>query len=88
MSHGVLEVSGLPATAISVGASAFVYTNREGRPVNVLVSGGTVTTIELSRNSGASWTLAGLLAGQFYLAPADQMRVTYAVAPTRTMIPF
>ncbi len=87
MSHGLASSGGLPATPIAVGASAFVYPNTQAFPITVLVSGGTVTSIEISRNGGSSYTLAGLIAGQYSLQPGDQMRVTYAVAPTMTMIP-
>ncbi len=73
--------------AIAVGASAFVYPNTQPFPVTVLISGGTVTSIEISRNGGSTWTLAGLIAGQYTLQPSDQLRVTYAVAPAMTMIP-
>lgn len=87
MSHGLSTSGGLPATSIAVGASAFVYPNSQPFPVMVLVSGGTVTSIEISRNGGSTWVLAGLLGGQYNLQPADQMRVTYAAPPTMTMIP-
>jgi hypothetical protein len=72
---------------VTVGASPFVYANAQPFPVTVLVSGGTVTAIEISRNSGSTWTLAGLLGGQYSLQPNDQLRVTYAVIPSLTMIP-
>lgn len=86
MSHGLAQASGLPATGIVVGASAFTYQNTLAQPVTVLVSGGTVTTIEISRD-GSTFFLVGLLAGQFRLSPNDKLRVTYAVAPTMTMVP-
>jgi len=88
MSHGISTAAGaLPASSVPVGASPFVYANTQPFPVSVLVSGGTVTAIEVSRNGGSTWILAGLLAGQYALQPNDQLRVTYAVAPTLTMIP-
>lgn len=85
MSHN-LSTTGAAAQAISVGASAFTYQNQSGVPENVLVSGGTVTTIEYSRD-GSTFFVVGLLAGQFRLSPLDKLRVTYAVAPTMTRIP-
>lgn len=73
-------------SAITVTASPFSYVNTGNVTAAVLVSGGTVTTIEFSRN-GTDFFLIGLLAGQFVLAPNDRLRVTYAVAPTMTRIP-
>ena len=79
--------SGTAPSAITVTASAFVFQNTSSKGMTVLVSGGTVTTIEFSRD-GAAFFLVGLLAGQFILSPNDRLRVTYAIAPTMTSIPF
>jgi hypothetical protein len=71
------------AQAITPTGSAFTYT----APANgiVVLSGGTVTLIEYGRS--ASFYLLGLITGSFAIARGDQVRVTYAVAPTMTFIP-
>lgn len=53
----------------------------------VLISLGTVTSIEFSRD-GAAFDLIGLLAGQFFLNSGDWLRITYLVAPTVVYYPF
>lgn len=70
-----------PLTAITVTASPFTFTNPEAVPINVMISGGTVTTIALSVD-GSTFTTMGLLGGQFHLNPGQSIQVTYVVAPT------
>lgn len=81
-----LGASGSAASSITVGASAFTYQNTSGATECVLVSSGTVTTIEISRD-GSTFFLVGLIGGQFHLSPGDKLRVTYAIAPTMTRMP-
>lgn len=71
---------------ITVTASAFKYQNTEVFDIDVIVSGGTVTVIEFSRDDATYYTI-GLIAGMFRLSPSDFLRVTYAVAPTMTKVP-
>lgn len=80
--------SQLPPSDIPVGASPFIYTNTQDRPVTVFISQGTVLTIGYARAAGTFFTLNGLLGGAFHLAPGDRLRVTYLVAPVMTLIPF
>ena len=81
---GVVYTAPVPSTAavqpIAVGASPFTYQNSQDAAIVVIVSGGTVTTIQFSRD-GTNWYTVGLLAGQFWLNPGDRLRVTYVVAP-------
>lgn len=79
--------SGIGPSAITVGGSPFTYQNPLNRPVSVMVSGGTVTTISISRD-GTNFFLVGLLAGMFHLSAGDYLRVVYILAPTMTLIPF
>jgi len=72
---------------ISVNGSPFTFQNTDTFPIEVLVSVGTVTTIEFSRD-GVTFDLIGLLAGQFRLNPGDRLRVTYVVIPTMVYYPF
>lgn len=77
-----------PASApfsISVGASPFVYTAIfDGE---VVVSGGGVTALEFSRDSGATYFSMGALYAPSQVRAGDKIRVTYAAAPTMTFIP-
>lgn len=75
-----------PAVTISVGASPFTFTNTENVPINVMVSGGTVTTISLSAD-GASFTALGLLGGQYHLNPGQALQVVYILAPAMVYLP-
>ena len=67
------------------GASPYVYTNTSGLRQQIMVSGGTVTLIEVSRD-GTTYFPAGILAGSVTLNPNDRLRLTYLVAPTMTVI--
>lgn len=71
---------------ITVPASTVAYRNTLAVDASVIVSGGTVTDIEFSRNN-STWYTTGTIAGMFHLSPNDYIRVTYAVAPTMTLIP-
>lgn len=66
--------------------SPFTYENVSQTAQTVMVSGGTVLTIAVSRD-GTNFILAGLLGGQYVLIPGDDLRITYLVAPTLTVIP-
>lgn len=76
-----------PVATISVGASPFAWTNTESVPVQLMISGGTVTVIEYAPYSGATFMTLGLLGGAFRLNPGDQARVTYILAPTMKYTP-
>lgn len=61
------------------GASPLTYTAiARGQAI---VSGGTVSAIELSRD-GETFYSTGLTAGLFPMSAQDQLRVTYTVVPT------
>jgi hypothetical protein len=66
-----------PAAAIPVGASPFVYSNATQFVQQVVVSGGTVSSIALSRGGNMGETF-----GAWLLVPGDSITVTYSVAPT------
>jgi hypothetical protein len=59
----------LPATTVA-------FTNSNGFAVEVIIAGGTVTSI--AKNG----TTTGLTAGSFIVGPGDTLTPTYAVAPT------
>lgn len=69
------------ASAITVGASPFTYTNNDGYMETVSVSGGTVSSITLRGTS------TGLISGMFTLYPGDALVVTYTAAPAMQKFP-
>lgn len=75
-----------PRTALTFSSSPATIQNTTANRLMVVLSGGTVTTIEFSRD-GITFDTVGLLGGQFVLNPGDQLRVTYVVAPTGACYP-
>lgn len=76
-----------PVATITVGGSPFTWTNPESCPVQLFISGGTVTVIEMSPTPGLNFMTLGLLGGAFRLNPGDQARVSYILAPTMKYTP-
>lgn len=74
-----------PVKSITVGASPFTYT----APFDgtLLVTGGTVSAIALSRDGGTTFISIGLTSGLVPVSRLDQVKVTYSVLPTETFIP-
>lgn len=70
--------------AVTPGASPYTYSAPVGGAL--IVQGGTVTLIEFSRD-GVTWFDTGVIAGMLPVNAADQLRITYAVAPTLTFVP-
>lgn len=70
--------------AVTPGASPYIYSAQVGGAL--IVRGGTVTIIEFSRD-GTTWFDVGVIAGMLPINAADQLRITYAVAPTLTFVP-
>lgn len=69
---------------VSVTASPFIY---EGPSRGfLLVTGGTVSLIEFSRD-GVTFYNTGEISGQFTLSSADRLKITYSVLPTVTFVP-
>jgi hypothetical protein len=69
---------------VSVGASPFAYTVPTYG--NIIVSGGTVSSITITRPGGAQVSV-GATAGMFAVQAGDVITTTYSVAPTITFIP-
>jgi hypothetical protein len=70
-------------TAITVTASPFVYT--APRKGYVIVSGGTITNIQISR-SGTYYSM-GASANSYPVAANDMLKVTYTGIPTMVFFP-
>lgn len=64
-------------------ASPFIYSAKSKG--NIIVNGGTVTAIAISR-TGTFYT-TGAITGMFNLCANDQIRVTYSSPPTLTFFP-
>lgn len=71
---------------IAVGASVFTYTNNDGYPEEVQITGGTVSTVIFIRNAVS--TDLGVTSGIFLLGPRDALQITYSSAPTMRKIPY
>lgn len=79
--------NGLPPgneTALTIGASPYTYV--AGVKGSLIVSGGTVSAIDFSRN-GTTFYSTGETAGMFPLNARDSLRITYTVLPTMTFVP-
>jgi hypothetical protein len=76
----------LPPRAVAVGASPFTIQNTTGQSVDLIVTGGTVSAIDFSRDNVTFYGV-GQTAGVFCLSPYDYLRVTYIAAPTITLVP-
>lgn len=77
-------------TAPSVPATNVYYYNTLNVPISLIIGGGTVTVITFSRDAGTTEDIipaptggGNALAGTFYLAPGDGIKITYSVAPTK-----
>ena len=85
----VLTGSGQPPAALTpiiVTASPFIYTNTADLPVDVIVSGGSISNLEFSRD-GVTFFNTGSYYGMFGLSPGDHLRATYTSTPTMTLVP-
>jgi hypothetical protein len=73
-----MEPSKQQPVTVTIAASPAVVSNSETG--DIVVSGGTVSNIELSRN-GAAYISLGLTSGMFRVTFNDLLRITYTVAP-------
>lgn len=85
----VLSSSSTVPSAITVTYSSgtFTYQNTTAQDKEVLITGGTVTLIEFSRN-GSTWYAEAGTSGKVWLSPNDSVRITGSGAvPSMTLIP-
>ena len=75
-----------PRNTVSLGSSPCKFQNTSSTRMSFISTGGTVTTIEISKDD-VTYDVVGILAGQFILSPGDWMKITYVVAPTVTYSP-
>lgn len=81
-----VPIVGGARTTVSPSASPFNYRNQSNQRQAIVVSGGTVTLIEVSRD-GVAFDPVGTIAGNCVLNPQDRLRVTYVLAPTVAIYP-
>ncbi|CNE70467.1 glycosyl hydrolase family 28-related protein [Yersinia kristensenii] len=74
-----------PRTAITVGATPFTYSNDSRGFESVLMVGGNVTQILFKRD--ADTANMGTSSGPIFLAPGDQLVISYSTAPVMSRIP-
>ncbi len=75
-----------PGAVIPTAPAASPYTFTAAVKGFMLITGGTVSLVEFSRD-GVTFYSYGTTSGQFTLNSADRLRVTYTVAPTMTFVP-
>lgn len=68
---------------VSPSGSPFTYQNTSHQRQEVVISGGTVLTIEFSRDG----TTFDPIGAQFVLNPYDRVRVTYLLPPNIAVYP-
>jgi hypothetical protein len=68
-------------SAPSVTASPYTYQNTTSKTQQVVVNGGTVSQVAVSRDN-TTFDDTGQVKGLFLLGPGDWLKVTYSVAPT------
>jgi hypothetical protein len=83
---GKLTNSTVAPSDITVTASPFTYQNTTAFNGDVIISGGTVSNIEFTRDNTTFYAV-GFIEGVLRLSPSDRVRVTYTVAPTMTLVP-
>lgn len=71
---------------ITVTASPFKYTAVTGGDTRVIVTGGTVSSINFTRDNGTT-LIAVPTSGMFDLSQGDALIVTYTAAPVMTAVP-
>ena len=74
---------GETSNVVATGSPFVIQNNQILSNQAIVINGGTVTIIEISRN-GSDYFTVGLISGQFILSPGDYLRITYAIAPTIT----
>lgn len=73
------------ALPITLSASPSVVSNVAFVPVTYIVSGGTVSSIEISFD-GTTYIQTGQIGGIFAVEPGCSIRITHSVAPTVTQV--
>lgn len=81
----LLDGSGEAVDLPAVGASPWTYTNITGFVATAAISGGTLTTVEISRDGVTFYDIATTRV--VVLGTSDKLRITYAAVPTVALFP-
>lgn len=79
-----------PTTTVApqiVGISPFLYTNNSDFDMTAVVSAGTVSAVDFTRDGVTFYAVATATNASVTLNPGDSVRITYSVLPTLTLIP-
>lgn len=74
-------------TTLVAGASPWTYQNTGSYSMGFVISGGTVSVVEYSRDGASFFVIATSTFQTVELAPGDTVRVTYSVLPSFFNIP-
>ena len=75
-----------PSGEIAVNPVASPYIYSAAQKGNLIVSGGTVTSIQFSRTPNVFY-VTGQTSGMFNLCANDQVKIVYSSPPTLTFVP-
>lgn len=82
-----LQALALPLpSSIAVGASPFIYQFTGAGQASVILSGGTVSLVEFSRDGVTWYTVGTATDAMLAVSQGDYLRVTYGAAPTMTLV--
>lgn len=73
-------------SAITVGASPYIYQNTSDYPEQIITSGGTISNVEYTRDNTNFYSVFNAIS-VIILNPSDRLKVTYSSTPTMTKIP-
>ena len=76
------RAKGTGEISITPGASPYTYQNTRSYDEDVVVEGGTVSEIAVSRDGSTFYVLQATTGAKVHLCPDDYLKVTYTVAPT------
>lgn len=86
---GTISNRSAPRQVVTVGGSPLVWQNNNLYPVLLHVSGGTITSIQVSNDGVTFDTAMGTGSGQQVVVPSGYYaKVTFSVAPSVTAVPF
>jgi hypothetical protein len=71
-------------TTLTAGVSPYTYQNTSNSKQQIIVTGGTVSSVQYSRDNLTFYVLP---AYQIVLFPGDYLKITYTVAPTLVIAP-
>jgi hypothetical protein len=74
-------------STITVTSSPFTYQNATGYNASVIVTGGTVSLVEFSRDGVTFYTIGTTTNTMVFLSPMDFVKVTYSSVPTMVVVP-